>query len=107
MKAKTLKALKGSIAKWEGILAGTGEDDGTDSCPLCGLFFYNDCYGCVVSQEAEKQGCAGTPYFTWLDHQDDAHGLMDFPMSIECPECRKIARRELNFLKRLLPNEKA
>lgn len=39
MNSRTLKALKGSIRKWERICNGTGEDRGPRNCPLCELFF--------------------------------------------------------------------
>jgi len=35
MDIETLKALKGSIKKWERIVEGTGVDEGADNCPLC------------------------------------------------------------------------
>ena len=38
MNRKTLTALKGSIKKWEKIVAGTGSDNGYQNCPLCALF---------------------------------------------------------------------
>jgi len=47
MDAKTLKALKGSIKKWEKIIAGTGVDKGGDNCPLCKACGWN-CRDCPV-----------------------------------------------------------
>src|SRR5947209_6256825 len=49
MEAATLQALKGSIAKWEKIVAGTGADGGRADCPLCSLFYEYDCAGCPVA----------------------------------------------------------
>lgn len=91
MKAHTLKALQGSIAKWEAIVAGTGEDDGVDNCPLC-LLFHPDknpgkrnCGGCPVQKATGKAFCNGSPYR-------------------ECfPNYEERAQRELAFLKSLLP----
>ena len=52
MDTKTLTALKGSIAKWEAIVAGTGEDRGTENCPLCAAFYHHPkhCEGCPVER---------------------------------------------------------
>ena len=37
---KTLRALKGSITKWNKIVKSTkAEDKGTANCPLCKLFY--------------------------------------------------------------------
>jgi len=38
MDEKTLAALRGSISKWEGIVAGTMQDSGASNCPLCKKF---------------------------------------------------------------------
>src|SRR5262245_41236356 len=33
MDDETLEALNGSIAKWQAIVGGTGEDEGAENCP--------------------------------------------------------------------------
>lgn len=90
MNAKTLKALRGSIRKWERIVAGTGSDNGPHNCPLCRLFFWNReaCEGCPVAAKTGRAQCDGTPYrdYDWSGSKEDA-------------------RRELNFLKSLLPKK--
>ena len=48
MTKKVLKALKGSIKKWESIVKGTGEEHGSKNCPLCkalGTMNYDDFCG--------------------------------------------------------------
>lgn len=100
MNAKTLKALKGSIAKWQAIVAGTGEDHGPDNCPLCQLFNdlpHGGCGGCPVAERTGLDGCAGTPYQAW----DDLFGV-----KADTPELKKAARAELAFLKSLLPRKR-
>lgn len=105
MDERTLKALKGSIAKWEGILAGTKQDHATHNCPLCVEFLHPNCRGCPVSEETGNAFCAETPYDAWcyyayevaidpsaLDPQDD-------------PKARELAQAELDFLKALLPDD--
>lgn len=92
MDAKTLKALHGSIAKWEGIVAGTMDDRGEDNCPLCKLFLKKNCEGCPVFEKTLEEGCHGTPYRQTLraksTEEYDSH-----------------AQAELDFLKSLLPKE--
>jgi hypothetical protein len=67
MNAATLKALKGSIKKWDTIVDGTGVDVGTGNCPLCLKFFHASrwgiCGGCPVKNATGRVGCVGTPYF--------------------------------------------
>lgn len=89
MTPETLTALRGSIAKWEAIVNGTGQDKGTKNCPLCQMFFNvtGNCDGCPVKESSGQSGCDGTPY----DHYD-----RDMP---------EIAEEELEFLKSLLPEE--
>jgi hypothetical protein len=100
MNAKTLRALKGSIKKWEKIAAGKGVDEGPDNCPLCKLFWSEnfDCKGCPVSARAGMGGCRGTPYDEWalaVEFKDD--------LKADTPRLKAIARKELRFLRSLLP----
>lgn len=89
MDEKTLTALKGSIAKWEAIVAKTGDDKGAKNCPLCQLFNTENhgenecCIGCPVHAHTGKRWCNGTPY-----------------RGHPTPES---SRAELDFLKSLLP----
>lgn len=95
MDERTLAALKGSIAKWEAIVAGTGQDEGAANCPLCALFshFVNPeaqrgCKGCPVQEETGLSGCDGSPYEECDEDRDDF---------------KEMAAAELAFLKSLLP----
>ena len=59
MKASTLTALKGSVAKWKAIVAGTGADHGTKNCPLCLVFYEGPavkiaCDGCPVAKKTSN-----------------------------------------------------
>jgi hypothetical protein len=99
MDTRTLEALKGSIAKWEAIVAGTGKDEGTENCPLCQAFNGNGedetrhmCEGCPVREKTRHIGCVGTPYDEYWEDRKDAP---------------KVARRELDFLRSLMPAEVA
>lgn len=62
MNKKTAKALEGSIEKWKAIVAGTGTDEGHYNCPLCALFFYDDCAGCPVMKKTGFGSCSNSPY---------------------------------------------
>jgi hypothetical protein len=99
---QTLKALKGSIKKWEAIVAGTGVDLGCDNCPLCERFLLGmgSCVGCPVSEKTGRVACIRTPYGDFASAQplDSQH-----PYVANTPDSRKHARRMLAFLKRLLP----
>lgn len=101
MDAKTLRALKGSIRKWEKIVEGTGINLGPLNCPLCMVFIRHDypfnmrCRGCPVFEKTGLTGCRDTPYETFHDlmngggaDQDQLHGA---------------AIEEVAFLRSLLP----
>jgi hypothetical protein len=113
MDKRTLAALQGSIKKWEGIVAGTGKDEGIYNCPLCTVFLDEgaeegeqvSCYGCPVSIAVQNTGCEDTPYDEWADHQNIVHAKAPFrfPCFCVCPECTRLAQIELDFLKSLLP----
>ena len=66
-KEETLIALDGSIAKWTGIVAGTETDQGPRNCPLCGLFWADDCKGCPVMDSVGYRSCMFTPYRSYID----------------------------------------
>ena len=101
MNAKTLKALKGSIGKWENVVSGTIEDLGTENCSLCSLFHpqntgKDQCVGCPVYMHTGYSYCVGTPYSRWAKLTGGG-GRANTPSRI------KAAEAELKFLKGLLP----
>lgn len=99
MDDKTLAALRGSIVKWEAIVAGTGEDHGADNCPLCRMFLYSDdglCSGCPVADRTGEIGCAGSPYEAW--DETNIRG------TVKTEADRALAQAELDFLRSLLPD---
>lgn len=111
MNKATLKALKGSVAKWEAIVAGTGEDQGNINCPLCQKFnndktpMDTECDGCPVSEATGRRFCGGTPYSRWVEHRMIVHDLDTANGSVKCAVCASIAQKELDYLKSLLPQE--
>ena len=98
MPPKTLKALKGSIRKWERVVTGKGKDEGYWNCPLCIRFMSEGekgCGDCPVAEKTGETGCEGSPYQEWSDMDDN-----DFANT---PKLKAIARKEVKFLKSLLP----
>ena len=109
MDAKTLKALKGSIKKWKDIEEGEGVDGGWTNCPLCDLYFSaldrkGSCKKCPVANAVGEINCSDTPYEQWLKHQNRKH---DEPgdLIVRCRHCKKLARKEREFLESLLPEK--
>ena len=105
MDARTLTALKGSIAKWEAIVAGTGKDLGTENCPLCEEFYQKPlartCSGCPVAVKTGAQFCDDTPYVKY--HRLLAGIAEDNDEPLNTPVLTAAAQAELDFLKSLLP----
>ena len=66
MDKKAVKALRGSIKKWERIVLGTGEDLGPQNCPLCKEYLRGfSCDGCPVYKDTGEPFCDGGPYVEW------------------------------------------
>ena len=98
------EALDISIAKWEYIVEhyyefdtdrydGSFQDGGPDTCGLCMMFFYDrDCDGCPVMEATGKPCCYDTPY--------NEHADATYEKELT-EETRRIARKELDFLKSL------
>ena len=106
MNPRTLKALKGGIKKWERIVKSTkAMDRGAKNCPLCSLFSCKwDCGYCPVKKRTGKGGCDGTPYQEWLKHHREDIGFNHFRHP-GCPDCLRLAKEEVKFLKGLLPKK--
>lgn len=111
MDAKTLEALKGSIAKWQAIVDGTGEDRGFNNCPLCRLFGVShyaeeiNCRGCPVFEKTGKHVCKGTPYYKWINIFDEIDWQYRYreKLIVFNTDLLYAALAELEFLKSLLP----
>ena len=86
MDAKTLKALKASIAHWEEVEEGPWQQVGPKECALCDLFYGSKCEGCPVAIKAQAPLCRNTPYGPFISNRTS-----------------KNARAELDFLRSLLP----
>jgi len=108
MDAIAEKALDKSIEKWEKIVDGTGVDDGINNCALCVQYQDFFCEGCPVYEKTEITGCKNTPYTEWESHWENNHlkGFDFFPRKIMCDECKKLAQKELDFLRSLKPKKK-
>lgn len=105
-KAATLKALQGSIRKWERIVDGSGPDQGDRNCPLCQMFLNNgtsdDCLGCPVRKATGEAHCTNTPYVEQWAKARELPDLGDWAMTAEQIVA---ARAELDFLRSLLPKK--
>ncbi len=114
-----IELLRLSVQKWSKIAVGLGCDNMSDNCELCQHCSW-DCelcqhYGwdcgansrknrCPVFEYTGMEGCVGSPWEEWRDHQVCAHGRA-IPYWAECGECRELANKELMFLQGLLEVE--
>jgi hypothetical protein len=105
MDQRTLEALQGSIKKWEAIVAGTGVDHGIHNCPLCALFWLNNCAGCPVAESSNDISCNNTPYKTAWQPSVDPYGYRSLPFPAVTARQKAAAKEELAFLKSLLPKD--
>lgn len=96
MHRNTIEALRGSIKKWEGVVAGTIKNEGQSNCPLCKLFWNKFCEGCPVSEHTGRMACEGSPYYSYWVMVD----LQNIDARSE--EAISTAQAELDFLKALL-----
>ncbi len=108
MDKKTEIATIGSVEKWREIAFEGGVDEGVINCPLCQMFYFQKqagfCINCPVALKTGKKVCTGTPYTEWEAHVRGAHGTLMF-FKVQCPECKKLAVAEMEFLKSLLPSD--
>jgi hypothetical protein len=102
-----IEALQKSIEHHERLLARQpGESLGPLSCPLCIMFYDDDCEDCPVQIKTGQEGCYGTPYRKLVDHsmsctENDGGGLAP-----KCETCTRLEEEEIKFLKKLLREAK-
>ena len=105
MTPETLGALNASIAKWDANAVAGRPDDyltGVSDCPLCSLFFGDDCEKCPVKFKAESKHCSNTPYVA----ADLAHDRWAFLGGEKFRlAAQSAARKEAAFLRSLLPGD--
>jgi hypothetical protein len=98
------KALEKSIEHWEKIVIGESYST-TDNCSLCNLFFINDCEGCPIKEKTGQAQCDDSPFREFIKHINLNHKsfipVSNFHYQTYCPECKRLAREELEFLKSL------
>lgn len=103
MTPETKAALEESIAHWGANVAAKTPESvslGGGYCPLCALYYPNECRGCPVMRAKKKPYCEKTPYQTarqcflvWRKN-----GFVDAR-----DHWRKAAQAEVDFLNSLLP----
>jgi hypothetical protein len=103
MDTETLEALRGSIRKWERVVA-----EGTDGtlwkdCPLCLMFWDDDCHGCPVMKATGMSACRGSPFAAYDDARESYFATVDGAHVGSDPAVVAAAQAELDFLKSLLP----
>jgi len=98
MDEATLRALRGSIAKWRRVVnceEGTSYALEWRTCPLCVEFYSmaeeQCCNGCPVMKRTGLSHCRGTPYASFSKALDNPTRLI------------AAAEAELAFLRSLLP----
>ena len=101
-----MRALDGSIEKWNLICNQHGLDQGRTNYPLCQLNIADrQCEQCIVYLETGEHFCRETPYEVWIKHHRKHHRNFHLSHKIykscECPECNILANDEYKFLKDL------
>lgn len=107
MSKRAETALRESIQKWEGIVAGTEGDFGTKNCALCRLYYRaGTCdASCPVVRATKEEECGGTPYEKWAQLHALRWEYVPDGLRAKTPEQKRAAQAELDFLKSLLPTE--
>lgn len=101
---KGVRLLRRTIdKKWIPIVNEKGVDNGNENCHLCRNFQGQGCSGCPIKRETGRSGCKETPYDDWNSHHCMEHHkvVAAFPRKVECPECKEIAQKEVDWLEAL------
>ena len=103
MTKKARKALLDEIEKWKKSDA-KFIDGARSNCELCYLYYDLEkaCSGCPVSAETVVASCNLTLYREWINHHNEKHNTSTVPYRVICPECSRLKKKELKFLRALL-----
>lgn len=102
---RQIKALKKSIDKWYAICYEGGADERSENCAFCQIYSDSACRSCPVAIVAGRTYCSGTPWDKWSAHHEAAHLTGSFShmhVRADCQECKKLAKKELAYLRRVL-----
>ena len=106
MNDETLRALVGSILKWDAIALGCGINRASYNCPLCQLC---NCFECPVCMKTGLIDCDGTDYYDiakYIGKSTLPEIIRDgYPTNETCDRIEKF----IEFMVKLLPenfNEK-
>ena len=104
MSDRKIKALEGSVEKWQNIVDG-GLDKGAANCPLCREF---GCTSCPVMKDTGHRDCDYTPYKDWFDHHESNKRCDPNKASFKvvCEKCKELAIKERDYLQGLLDKER-
>lgn len=90
------KAIEKAIDKWNFVSYGLMQSKGRKNCPLCVLFYDNDCYLCpIYSTNPDNYKCKNTP----------CRKIKSYTYLYDFPEMADNVEREIIFLCSLLPEE--
>ena len=106
---KKLIALNQSIEHWENMIGGKESTVASGaSCALCQAFDTSSCSGCPVRDRTKNSDCMGSPWESLFAHCNNVHKVYMTTVGffLDCPDCVKLAKKELRFLKSLLPKIK-
>lgn len=107
MNAKTLKALKLTVAHWTRLATGKrrkNESIYAENCALCKMFLVKydcskeECLGCPVAENTGHQFCQRTPWYNAKDAKNE--------FGIKSVIFKSAAKKQLAFLTSLLPKKK-
>jgi len=112
MNKEVIKAIEGSIAKWDLIAQGIGINQGGYNCPLCKMFSdlnYENlgvCDNCPVYLKTGFIQCFRTPYYDFVDATWGPFDTRTLPeMENEVGPVCDACEREIEFLIGLLPEK--
>jgi len=102
--------LEESIKHWERLASGNRaphEDIGSKQCSLCrtymhSLAFDQSCLACPVYEHTGRRYCGNTPY-QLIDEIRNKMTSLTQHQFLDTEEFKEVAKKELEFLKSLLP----
>jgi len=95
-----LKAIDGSIRKWEKIAfeGGIQRNYCDYEFALCRLFIDGDCWECPVVKYNQTFGCREYPFGSWAWHFDYQHPILLPFRQVVCSTCENLVKKQIKLL---------
>lgn len=101
-----IEAIEDYMTQWKAVANENKKEPYPTSIQLCIKYLCDyknntNCNGCPISKDTGLRFCHGTPLGEWVTHHQIKHENYALLFKVECPECKDIAIKMIDYLENL------